>query len=160
MSARYFPYVLLAAGYCLLPLWLPWLSFLFVLAVATGFAALGVALLLRAGLISLGHAGFYALGAYATAFLSRTPGMGDLVILALASTMISAAAGAIIGLFMVRYRAIFFAMLNLAISMVFFTLLSKLYNITGGSDGVRVQAPSVLGLALERATFDNVLLYG
>lgn len=160
MDARYLPYVVLAAAFCLLPFWVPWLSFVFVLALATGFAALGVALMLRAGLISLGHAGFYALGAYVTAFLSGTDGMGDLVILLLASTILSAAAGAVIGPFMVRYRAIFFAMLNLAISMVFFTLLSKLYHITGGTDGVRVQAPSVFGLAVERATFESILLYG
>lgn len=160
MPARSLPYALLAAGFCLLPLWVPWLSFVFVLALSTGFAALGVALLLRAGLISLGHAGFYALGAYVTAFLSRPGAMGDLSILLLASAVLSAAAGAVIGPFMVRYRAIFFAMLNLAVSMVFFTLLSKLYGITGGTDGVRVRAPTVLGLAAERATFEAVLLYG
>lgn len=160
MPARSFPYALLAAGFCLLPLWVPWLLFVFVLALATGFAALGVALLLRAGLISLGHAGFYALGAYVTAFLSRAGAMGDLAILLLASAVLSAAAGAVIGPFMVRYRAIFFAMLNLAVSMVLFTLLSKLYGITGGTDGVRVRAPTVLGLAVERATFEAVLLYG
>ena len=160
MIAQTLPYAALAAGFCLLPLWLPWLSFVFVLALATGFAALGVALLLRAGLISIGHAGFYALGAYATAFLSRTGGIGELVILLLATSIISAGVGAVVGTFMVRYRAIFFAMLNLAVSMVFFTLLSKLYHITGGTDGVRVQAPTVLGFVVGRAVFEAVLLYG
>lgn len=160
MAARYLPYAVLAAGFCLLPLWVPWLNFVFVLALATGFAALGVALLLRAGLISLGHAGFYALGAYVTAFVSRAGGMGDIIILLLASAVMSAAAGGVIGLFMVRYRAIFFAMLNLAVSMVFFTLLSKLYALTGGTDGVRVQAPSVFGFAMERASLESALLYG
>ena len=159
MDARYLPYLILGAAFLVLPLWLPWLSFVFVLALATGFAALGVALLLRAGLISLGHAGFYALGAYVTAFLSRT-GVGDLVLLLLAATVLSAAAGAVVGAFMARYRAIFFAMLNLAVSMVFFTLLSKLYHITGGSDGVRVQPPTVLGVAVERTMFEGILLYG
>jgi ABC-type branched-subunit amino acid transport system permease subunit len=160
MIARILPYAVLVAGFCLLPLWLPWLSFVFVLALGTGFAALGVALLLRAGLISLGHGGFYALGAYATASFSRVGGMGELVVLLVATLVISAAAGAVVGAFMVRYRAIFFAMLNLAVSMVFFTLLSKLYHITGGTDGLRVQAPTVLGLAIDRATFEAVLLYG
>ena len=51
---------------------------------------------------------------------------------------------------MVRYRAIFFAMLNLAISMVFFTLLSKLYHLTGGTDGMRVATPTLLGVELDR----------
>jgi branched-chain amino acid transport system permease protein len=66
----------------------------------------------------------------------------------------------LVGLFMMRYRAIFFAMLNLAISMVFFTLLSKLYHVTGGTDGLRVATPTLLGTELDRATFDSVLQYG
>lgn len=42
----------------LLPLAAPWLQFVLTLAIAKGFAALGVAVLLRAGLISIGHAMF------------------------------------------------------------------------------------------------------
>ena len=156
---RLVPYGLGAAAVALLPLAFPWLSFLFVLAIAMGFAALGVALLLRAGLISIGHAMFYGVGAYATAFLTRV-GVTDLALLLVGSAAISGITGALVGAFMVRYRAIFFAMLNLAVSMVFFTLVSKLYNFTGGSDGMRVGAPTLLGQAVSRATVEAVLLYG
>jgi ABC-type branched-subunit amino acid transport system permease subunit len=138
----------------------PWLEFVYLLALAKGFAALGVAILLRAGLISIGHALFFAFGAYVVAFIARERLVGDLVALLAVATVASAALGVIVGTFVVRYRAIFFAMLNLALSMVFFSLLAKLYGITGGTDGLRVVMPTVFGLAFERATLQTLLLYG
>ena len=109
----------------------PWLQFVLTLAVAKGFAALGVAVLLRAGLISIGHAMFFAASAYGVAFLARA-GVGDFATLLVLSVLAAALTGAIAGAFLVRYRAIFFAMLNLAVSMVFYALFAKLYDITGG----------------------------
>jgi len=134
----------------------PWLQFLLTLAIAKGLAALGVAILLRAGLISIGHAMFFATGAYATAFLARY-GITDFVSLLLLSTIISTFAGLLIGAFMVRYRAIFFAMLNLAVSMVMFSLLSKLYNVTGGTDGMRVVRATFFGVSPGEQTFEMVV---
>lgn len=147
------------AGLLLVPLAFPYLKFVITLAVAKGFAALGVALLLRGGLISLGHAMYFAIGAYATAFLGQRAGISDLVVLLVASTLIAALAGALFGAFLVRYRAIFFAMLNLAVSMVIFALASKLYGITGGTDGMRVAVPTVLGWAPGKAAFDGFLFH-
>ncbi len=134
----------------------PWLQCLLTLAIAKGLAARGVAILLRAGLISIGHAMFFATGAYATAFLARY-GITDFVSLLLLSTIISTFAGLLVGAFMVRYRAIFFAMLNLAVSMVMFSLLSKLYNVTGGTDGMRVVRATLFGIAPGEQTFERVL---
>ncbi len=62
----------LAAIFAVVPLLFPWLGFVFTVVLAKGLAALGVAILLRAGLISIGHAAFYALGAYVVAALSRS----------------------------------------------------------------------------------------
>lgn len=143
----------------LVPVAFPHLKFVITLAVAKGFAALGVALLLRGGLISLGHAMYFAIGAYATAFLGSKAGVSDLVLLLVASTAVAALAGLVFGAFLVRYRAIFFAMLNLAVSMVIFALTSKLYGITGGTDGLRVAVPTVLGWAPGKAAFDGFLFY-
>jgi branched-chain amino acid transport system permease protein len=138
----------------------PWLEFVYILALAKGFAALGVAILLRAGLISIGHALFFGFGAYVTAFLGQARIVIDLAALLVTSAFASAVLGVLIGAFVVRYRGIFFAMLNLALSMVFFSLLAKLYGITGGTDGLRVVMPTVFGMALERATLQVILLYG
>ena len=137
----------------------PWLQFVLTMAIAKGFAALGVAVLLRAGLISIGHAMFFAASAYAVAFLARG-GIADFAVLVVLSVLITSVAGAIVGAFMVRYRAIFFAMLNLAVSMVFYSLFAKLYGLTGGTDGMPVLVPSVFGIALSEPAFKAVLFYG
>lgn len=143
-----------------LPLVIPWLGFVFTLAIGKGLAALGVAMLLRGGLISIGHAMYFAVGAYATAFLMRDGGVQDVLLLLVLSTLVATVAGLLVGAFMVRYRAIFFAMLNLAVSMVFFTLLSKMYHLTGGTDGLRVATPTLLGFELSRVQFNPFLQYG
>lgn len=155
MVVRYLVVLAVVAG--LLPVAVPWLGFVFTLGVSKGLAALGVAILLRAGLISIGHALFFALGAYTVAFLIREGNVHDLLLLFAGAIAATAFAGFLIGAFMMRYRAIFFAMLNLAISMVFFAILSKLYYVTGGTDGLRVATPTLLGLELGRDTFDQVL---
>ena len=146
------------AALALAPVAAPWLQFVLTLAIAKGFAALGVAVLLRGGLISIGHAMFYAVSAYAIAFLARA-GVNEFVLLLVLGTLASAVAGLVVGAFMVRYRAIFFAMLNLAMSMVLYALISKLYGITGGTDGMRLAVPSFFGLALDKPRFDTALYY-
>ncbi len=154
--------LILAAGLVLLalaPLAAPYLQFVLTVAVAKGFAALGVALLLRAGLISLGHAMFFAVGAYAAAFMAQAMGINDFLLLLPFAVAVSALAGLLVGAFLVRYRAIFFAMLNLAVSMVAYALASKLYSITGGTDGLRVDVPTLLGMQLDKAQFDQALYY-
>ncbi|MGI3171044.1 branched-chain amino acid ABC transporter permease [Pseudooceanicola sp. C21-150M6] len=152
----------LAAGVAVLavvPVLFPFTQFVLTIAIAKGFAALGVALLLRAGLISLGHAMFYAIGAYGAAFLASKMGITDILAIFVFSIAVSALSGLIVGLFLVRYRAIFFAMLNLAVSMVAYALASKAYGITGGTDGLRVPVPTLLGMELEKARFDVILYY-
>jgi ABC-type branched-subunit amino acid transport system permease subunit len=142
----------------ILPILAPWLQFVLTLAIAKGFAALGVVILLRAGLISIGHAMFYAASAYSVAFLAGAA-VRDFATLLILCVLIAGMTGAIVGAFLIRYRAIFFAMLNLAVSMVFYALFAKLYGITGGSDGMVVPIPSVFGIALGEPAFKNVLFY-
>ncbi|ORE96353.1 inner-membrane translocator [Stappia sp. 22II-S9-Z10] len=150
----------LAAAFAAIPAFFPWLAFVFTLVLAKGFAALGVAILLRAGLISIGHALFYAVGAYTVGFLSSRAGVNLLIPQLVAAALVSGLFGLVIGLFMVRYRGIFFAMLNLAVSMVGYTLLSKLYTLTGGTDGLSIATPRVLGMTVGREAFEAILLYG
>lgn len=142
----------------ILPVLVPWLQFVLTLAIAKGFAALGVAVLLRAGLISIGHAMFVAASAYGVAFVART-GVSDFATLVIGSVLISAVTGAIVGAFLVRYRAIFFAMLNLAVSMVFYSLFAKLYGVTGGTDGMLVPVPTIFGTTFSEPAFKSILFY-
>ena len=136
----------------------PWVKTSVVTALSYGLAALGVAVLMRAGQVSFGHAMYAAISAYTVAFLARGfPGL-DALVLIVAGVAASLASGALIGLFVVRYREIFFGMLNLALSMVLFSLLGKFYGITGGTDGLRLDRPTLAGIAFERAGYETALL--
>jgi ABC-type branched-subunit amino acid transport system permease subunit len=120
---------------------------------------LGIILLLQAGQVSFGHAMFFAIGAYTIGFVGREVAGGELLVLLLCAAIASLVAGLLVGVFVVRYRYIFFAMLNLAFSMVLFSLLEKFIHITGGSDGLRIARPTVFGQALERGEYETVLYY-
>jgi branched-chain amino acid transport system permease protein len=126
---------------------------------AKALPVLGVILLLQAGQVSFGHAMFFAVGAYTVGFLGRAFAGGELMLLLPAAIITSLAAGLVIGVFVVRYRDIFFAMLNLAFSMVLYSLLDKFIHITGGSDGMRIERPMIFGQAMERGEFETVLYY-
>ena len=148
--------LLLAAvlGLCIA---LPWIKTPVLLALSNGLAVLGVIVLIRAGQVSFGHAMFACLAGYGVAFAGRASHLDALLLVALGSVG-AAAAGALIGLFMVRYRGIFFGMLNLAFSMVLFSVLGKFGAITGGTDGLRFDRPTFAGQALEREGFETALL--
>ena len=148
--------LLLAAvlGFCIA---LPWIKTPVLLALSNGLAVLGVIVLIRAGQVSFGHAMFACLAGYGVAFASRASQLDALLLVALGGTG-AALAGALIGLFMVRYRGIFFGMLNLAFSMLLFSVLGKFGAITGGTDGLRFDRPTFAGLALEREGFETALL--
>ncbi|KAA2212374.1 branched-chain amino acid ABC transporter permease [Teichococcus oryzae] len=124
----------------------PWLRFVMTIALAKGLAVLGILLLLRAGQVSFGHALYLAFAAYAVAFgASVVP--ETLVLLPLAA-LGAALLGLVVGLFVVRYREIFFGMLNLALSMVFYSVLEKFYAITHGTDGIRLPPTTFAGQTL------------
>lgn len=135
----------------------PWMKTPVLLALANGMAVCGVIVLIRAGQVSFGHAMFACLSGYTVAFVARAWHLDALLLIAM-GTGAAALSGALIGLFMVRYRGIFFGMLNLAFSMVLFSVLGKFGHVTGGTDGLRFDRPTFAGLALERASFEAALL--
>ncbi|PTB94233.1 branched-chain amino acid ABC transporter permease [Marinobacter sp. B9-2] len=136
----------------------PWMRVPLIMALVYGTAALGVVVLLRAGQISFGHAMYMLISGYTVAFLSEAFPGTDGIVLVLAGTGVSLVTGMVLGLFLVRYRGIFFGMLNLAISMVIFTIVTKFYGMTGGSDGMRVPRPSLFGADMDRAGYEATLL--
>ncbi|MFZ5681319.1 MAG: branched-chain amino acid ABC transporter permease [Bradyrhizobiaceae bacterium] len=150
---------LLIVGLLVAPFMASWAKPFLILAFSKGLAVLGIIILLQAGQVSFGHALFFAVGAYATAFIGRYYAGGELLTLLLLSVVISGLFGLVLGLFVVRYRYIFFGMLNLAFSMVLYSILEKFFHVTGGSDGIRVARPSVVGIVLERSQFELVLYF-
>lgn len=109
----------------------PSMQLLINLALAKGIAVLGVTVLLRAGQVSFGHALFFGISAYAGAFLMASLPAADLILVLIAGVIGAALSGLLVGLFVVRYRGIFFGMLNLAFSMIFWSILEKFYHVTG-----------------------------
>ena len=141
------------------PLIAPWSKIVLTIAIAKGLAVLGIVVLLRAGQVSFGHAMFFAGSAYAAAFLGKAMGGSDLLLLLLSGILCAVVFGLVIGFFVVGYRYIFFGMLNLAFSMVLYSILEKFFHVTGGSDGMRVARPTVLGITMERGAFEYTVFY-
>jgi branched-chain amino acid transport system permease protein len=111
-----------------------------------GIAALGFNLLLGyTGLLSFGHSAFFGTGAYAAAFLVKYWGIRSMEAFVVAGVLASLVVAAIIGAVCVRYTRIFFGILALALSQVLWSLAFKLFWVTGGSDGLRVPTPKLLG---------------
>ena len=143
MTLRIAVPIVLLAIVALLPLVAPWSQVVLTLALAKGLAVLGIVLLLHAGQVSFGHALFFAVAAYSAAFLGEAFAGGELVMMIVLGLGASLFFGLMVGLFVVRYRHIFFGMLNLAFSMNFYSILEKFYHVTGGADGMQVARPTV-----------------
>ena len=150
---------LVGALLCLLLGWqFPWSKTPLIMGLCYGLASLGVSVMMRAGQVSFGHALYAAIGAYTVVFLTRAYPALDGTMLLIAALVVSGVAGGVVGVFMVRYRGIFFGMLNLALSMVVFAMLGKMYNWSGGTDGLRMERPALMGINFERADFESSLL--
>jgi branched-chain amino acid transport system permease protein len=103
------------------------------------------------GLMSLGHAAFFGLGAYAVGVLGTQFGLNAWLGL-IAGVGIAAAAAALIGFFCVRTGGIPFLMLTLAFSQLLFTVALKWRDVTGGSDGLAIaEKPSFFGFDLSNS---------
>jgi branched-chain amino acid transport system permease protein len=148
------PAIALVAAMVVAAILLPWLKFVLTIAMAKALAVLGILLLLRAGQVSFGHALYIVLAAYTVAFAAQNAFLADLVLLLPMGILMSGSLGLLVGLFVARYRDIFFGMLNLAFSMVFYSLLEKVYTITHGTDGIRVAQPTIAGIALDRVPYE------
>src|SRR5712671_2389231 len=69
----------------------------------------------------------------------------------LGAILASLVVSALFGFVCVRYTRIFFGILTLALSQVLWSLAFKFYPITGGTDGLRVPTPTLLGLPIDTA---------
>src|SRR6202051_2370130 len=98
------------------------------------------------GSVSFAHTMFYGIGSYsiAIALYSMGPSWAAVaagVAIGLPLAMLLALAS---GLFSLRVRAIFFAMITLAVASAFAILASQLSWLTGGEDGRTFRGPEVL----------------
>ncbi len=98
------------------------------------------------GIVSFAHTMFFGVGAYGVALASVHMGRGfdALVVGTLSGALVAAMLAAIIGLFSLRVRAIFFAMITLAVATAVAVLFSQMSGITGGEDGLNFKIPRAL----------------
>jgi branched-chain amino acid transport system permease protein len=110
------------------------------------------------GIVSFAHTMFFGIGAYGIAVAGTRMGPGwDAVLAGLAGALvISLALSLLIGLFSLRVKAIFYAMITLAVATAFMTLASQLSDITGGEDGLTFKNPEWISPSFE--PFENPVL--
>jgi branched-chain amino acid transport system permease protein len=95
------------------------------------------------GIVSFAHTMFFGIGAYGVAMASTAWGATWLSVLSgvALALVLSFVLALVIGLFSLRVRAIFFAMMTLAVASAFATLASQLSDWTGGEDGLSFKVP-------------------
>ena len=110
------------------------------------------------GIVSFAHTMFYGIGAYGVAIATTRlgPGFAAVLLGTAAALALSLALSLVIGLFSLRVRAIFYAMITLAVASAFQTLASQLSEFTGGEDGLTFKNPEVLRPSFE--PFDGPIL--
>ncbi len=101
------------------------------------------------GIVSLGHVLYFGIGSYLVGIFMGKLGWtsyGHLALSFLIAIVISGILSVLIGLFSLRIRAIFFAMVTLAFMEFTFILSSQLRSITGGDDGISFKLPGILAI--------------
>jgi len=102
------------------------------------------------GLLSLGHAAFFSIGAYTVAFAAKS-GLHSALLNWPLAVLIAAAFAAVIGAISVRTAGIFFIMMTLAFAQMVYYLVIGIKPL-GGDDGLPMRARDVLpGIDLANA---------
>ena len=98
------------------------------------------------GIVSFAHTMFFGIGGYGVAIaLSRLDvGWRSIALGTAAAIALSLVLSFLIGLFSLRVKAIFFAMITLAVASFFAILASQLSTVTGGEDGITFKVPELL----------------
>jgi branched-chain amino acid transport system permease protein len=95
------------------------------------------------GIVSFAHTMFFGIGGYGIGLAAASwgPSWPSLAAGAVLALLLSAAVALGVGLLSLRVRAIFFAMITLAVAAFFQILASQLSWLTGGEDGVNFNLP-------------------
>ncbi len=139
MIRRYAPMALLWVLLIALPWWLPHVggySALGTKVLIYGLAAMALNLLLGfTGGLSFGHAAYFGLGAYGAGMTLKylAPSTPLAILL---GTLVGGAAATLLGPLVMRRRGIYFAMITIAIGQLFYFVVVRWNNVTGGEDGL------------------------
>ncbi len=116
-----------------------------------------------AGQISLGHAGFFAIGAYASAVLTKTHGL-PVIAGIVCGTLLTALAGWFLAIPAGRVKEFYLAMMTAGFGLLCFEVIKEWTDLTGGVMGMSaVPSPTlrslvILGWRLDGVDYFRVLL--
>ena len=98
------------------------------------------------GIVSFAHTMFFGIGGYGVGIAAAKlgPTWGSLALGSITALALSALLAFAVGLLSLRVRAIFFAMVTLAVASFFQILASQLSGLTGGEDGLNYRLPEML----------------
>jgi branched-chain amino acid transport system permease protein len=113
-------------------------------------AATGLNILIGfTGLLSLGHAAFFGVGAYTSALLITKLGFPFIITVIIAG-FASAIAGIIVGIPSLRIKGFYLMVATLAFQFVIEYLIVHWDNLTRGIRGIEIPTPSIFGFSMER----------
>lgn len=114
-----------------------------------GIVCVGLNLLIGyTGQISLGHAGFFGLGAYSSAVLTDAYAWPPLAAL-LAGLVLVGVVSFLLARPILRLKGHYLAMATLGVGIIISIVLNEEVDITGGPDGMSVPAFAILGWELQ-----------
>jgi branched-chain amino acid transport system permease protein len=113
-------------------------------------AVLGLGLLVGfSGQVSIGHAAFYGIGAYASALLTTKLGFSFWTALPL-SGMIAGIAGVLLAIPSLKVAALYLVMTTIGFSMIVWLIMLQWEGLTNGPNGIiGIPAPTIAGWALD-----------
>jgi branched-chain amino acid transport system permease protein len=123
----------------------------YILAVTMVYALVGLSLNIltgMAGQISIGHAGFWALGAYGAAIAMAKFGVPFILAIFIGGA-IAGVFGALVALPALRVTGHYLAIATLAFAILVQQVLFEWESVTGGRQGLAVPRPSLFGYELE-----------
>jgi branched-chain amino acid transport system permease protein len=153
-------YVALLVGLLILPRLVP--DYLIDIGLVFIYGLCGLSLMVLAGytgLVSLGHAAFLGIGAYAHVYLSQHLGLPWLLAVILA-TLLTAASGVVVGLPALRMTGVYLTIATLAFAVIIQEVFTRWEGVTGGLKGVAVDKPVIFGVSFAGDTAFYFLCLG
>ncbi|MEZ0059488.1 ABC-type branched-subunit amino acid transport system permease subunit [Bradyrhizobium elkanii] len=130
---------------------------LFMLFLIYGLIAAGLNVLVGlSGLVSLGQAGFFALGSYTAAILATRLHF-DIAACCISAAIVSSLFGALLAYPSVRVRGVYLAVVTIAFGIIVENVAIEWQSLTGGTMGLTsIPRPTLLGIRLSGFAFYGV----
>jgi branched-chain amino acid transport system permease protein len=127
------PWLMICAAYFLLPEMLPLGTQILIMVIF----ALSLDLLLGyTGIVTLGHAAYFGVGAYTSGLLAIAGWSGPFTGL-VAGAAVAALVGLVMGAIILRTKGLALLMLGMAVTLIFYELANHFPGWTGGADGLQ-----------------------